>query len=157
MLRSARERMIQTAFYELGGVLLAAPLYALLFGEPAALSAGLVVAMSIAVLIWGPIHNTIFDLVELRLTGRPASDRPHGLRVVHAFSLEASDMVVTLPIIMLIGGCGLAEGCAVDLGFTLFYAAYAYLFHIAYVRLRPVMPVQSEGAVALPRPVIVSS
>ena len=48
-------------------------------------------------------------------------------------------------------------GFRLSLGFTLFYAAYAYLFHIAYDRLRPVMPVQSEGAVALPRPVIVSS
>ena len=146
MLRSARERMIQTAAYELSGILLAAPLYALLFGEAVAQSLGLVVAMSAAVLIWGPLHNYVFDVVDLRLSGRFASDRPQGLRLFHALSLEASDMVLTLPIIVFIGGHGLAEGVAVDIGFTLFYAAYAYVFFIIYDRLRPVTPARSKAA-----------
>ena len=130
MLRSTRERMIQTAAYEVSGVLLAAPLYGVLFGAPAAESFWLVAAMSVAVMMWVPLHNCLFDRLDLRLTGRCASDRPHGLRAFHALSLEVTNMVLTLPIIMAVGGHGFLDGIALDIGFTLFYAGYAYVFFI---------------------------
>ena len=96
------------------------------------------IAMSLAVLLWSPLHNTLFDWLDWRWNRRVASDRPHGLRFIHAASHEASAFVVTLPVIMLIGGHGVFAAAALDIGFTLLYAAYAYVFHIAYDRLRPV-------------------
>jgi uncharacterized membrane protein len=138
VLRSTRERVYQTLAYEIGGILLATPLYAILFGKDTSQSLALLIAMSVAVLVWSPIHNTLFDWLDWRWNRRVASDRPHGLRFVHAATHEATAFVVTLPVIMLIGGHGFWTAAALDIGFTLLYAAYAYVFHIAYDRLRPV-------------------
>ncbi|MGL4490633.1 MAG: chlorhexidine efflux transporter [Rhizobiaceae bacterium] len=146
MLRSTRERVYQTIALEIGGIALAAPLYALFFSESAETSFLLIVALSLALMIWSPLHNTIFDWVDWRATGRVASSRPHGLRMLHAVSHEVTSAVLTLPLIMLIGGHGFWIALGVDLGLTLFYTVYIYFFHIAYDRMRPVGNLPKEGA-----------
>ncbi|WP_413720569.1 PACE efflux transporter [Silicimonas sp. MF1-12-2] len=137
-LRSLRERIIQTVSFELGGLLVVAPAYAVLSGSSPTESLGLLIALSIAFMIWSPIHNTLFDVLEFRFSHRVASDRPHGLRIVHAISHETTSIVVTLPLIMYLGGYGFWVAIAVDLGLTIAYTAYAYLFHVVFDRLRPV-------------------
>ena len=137
-LRSVRERALQTISYEAGGILIATPLYAAAFGASPAESAMLVAALAIAVLVWSPLHNMAFDVADLRLSGRVASERPHRWRVIHAISHELSSVIVTVPIIMWIGGHGFLEAVVIDLGLTVTYIAYAYVFHIIYDRLRPV-------------------
>lgn len=137
-IRTLRERVIQTLAFEIIGLALTVPLYQLVFGAAAGDSLLLIGAVAAAVLVWSPIHNTLFDIVDFRMTGRVASDRPHGLRVLHAVTHEASSVVLTLPIIMALGDHGFWRALAIDLGLTLFYAVYAYVFHLAFDRLRPV-------------------
>ncbi len=137
-LRSARERLYQTLAFEAGGLVMAAPLYSLLFGQGAQDSLTVLVSLSLAVMLWTPLHNTLFDLADLKWSGRVASARPHRLRLIQALSQEVSVLVVTLPLIMVLGGHGLKEALLIDLGLTLFYAAYAYIFHIVFDWLRPV-------------------
>jgi uncharacterized membrane protein len=137
-IRSFRERAVQTLLYEAGGIAIAAPLYDLIFGAGAAQSVALMVVLSVILLIWIPLFNWLFDLVEWRMTRRPASDRPHGLRMLHAFGMEATSIVVTVPAIMIVGGHGFWEAVAVDIGLSVLYVVYAYLFHILYDRFRPV-------------------
>ena len=139
-LRSPRERAIQTLAYEAGGLCLSVPLVALFGGGTAGEAFGLMLALSFAVLVWSPIHNTVFDWLDLSLSGRVASDRPQRWRLVHAASHEASTVVVTLPILIWLGGLGLWAALLADLGLTLLYAGYAYVFHLVYDRLRPVQP-----------------
>jgi len=141
-LRTFRDRIVQTILYEAGGLVVVTPLYAAVMDRGAVESAGLMLALSAAVLVWAPLHNSAFDLIDLRLTGRVASDRPRGLRVVHAASCELSTLVVTLPILVWIGGHCLGAALAVDLGLTVGYTVYAYGFFVFYdwwrpVRLRP--------------------
>ena len=66
MLRSKRERAIQTSSCEAGGLVIATPLYMAVFGVNVWGSAGLMIAFSVAVLIWTPIYNTVFDRLDLR-------------------------------------------------------------------------------------------
>jgi uncharacterized membrane protein len=139
-LRTWRERACQSIVFELGGIVLAVPAYAMIFGQPAAESLVLVLALSLAVLIWTPLHNWAFDTVEWRLTGRVASDRRTGLRLVHAASHEVTSMILTLPLLMTLGGHGLAEAILVDLGFSAFYAGYALVFYWAWDHISPVRP-----------------
>jgi uncharacterized membrane protein len=143
-LRSARERFYQTLAFEAGGLVMAAPLYGLLFGQGAQDSLKVLVSLSLVVMLWTPLHNTLFDWADLKHSGRVASARPHGLRMIQALSQEVTVLVITLPLIMVLGGHGLREALFIDLGLTLFYAAYAYIFHIVFDWLRPV------GAAALP-------
>lgn len=136
-LRSLRERIIQTLCYEAGGLALAAPAYSLVFGGAVTESALFIMMLSIVCMAWAAIHNTLFDLTEFRVFHRLASDRPQAWRVIHAFSNDVSSTVVTLPIVMWMGGYGFWAALLVDIGFTLFYAAYTYVFHIVYDWLRP--------------------
>jgi uncharacterized membrane protein len=137
-LRTIKERLYQTLAFELGGLFLAAPLYGLIFGQGSVQSLTLLATLSLAVMIWAPVHNTLFDMADFNRTGRSASSRPHGLRIIQALSQELSVLVVTLPLVMHIGGHGFREALVVDLGLTLFYAAYAYCFHIVFDWLRPI-------------------
>ena len=139
-LRTARERFYQTLAYEAGGLIAAAPLYGLFFGREAGESFALIMTLSLVVMLWVPLHNTIFDWAEFTRTGRVASDRPQGLRIVHALCLEITAASVTLPIVMAMGGHTFWQALTIDIALTLFYAAYAYVFHIVYDRLRPVSP-----------------
>lgn len=137
-LRSFRDRAFQTLCYEAGGLAVVTPLYAVVTGRGGVESAGLLAALSAAVLVWAPLHNTLFDVIDLRLTGRVASDRPAGLRLVHALSCEFSTLIVTLPILIWVGGHSPGEALLVDLGLTVAYTAYAYLFFALYDWWRPV-------------------
>jgi uncharacterized membrane protein len=143
-LRSFRERTLQTLLYEAGGIAIAAPLYDLVFGAGAAQSVLLMVVLSVILLIWIPLFNTLFDMAEWRLTRRAASDRPQRLRLLHAVGMETSSIVVTVPAIMIVGGHGFWEALAIDIGLSILYVAYAYVFHILYDRVRPVTP--GDGA-----------
>ena len=138
MLRSRRERVIQTLSYEVGGLVIATPLYMLVFGENVWGSAGLMIALSIAVLVWTPIYNSAFDRLDLHYAKRIASDRPIAWRVVHAIGLEATTVFLTVPIVMVLGGHGFVEALVVDIALTLLYTVYGFVFHLAYDRARPV-------------------
>jgi uncharacterized membrane protein len=135
--RSGLERICQALIFEAGGLLIAVPLYQAFFGRPAGDGLILLALLSLAVLIWTPLHNLAFDRIEHRLTGRSASDRPHALRVLHAVSHEVSPIVVTLPLILWVGQHSLSDALVVNLGLTLFYVGYAYVFYLTYDRLRP--------------------
>ena len=147
-MRSLRERVIQTLSYELGALLIAAPLYQCVFSVSAGESLQLLVTLSIAVMLWSPFHNTVFDWLDARWFDRVASDR-HGVsRWVHAFSHEMSTLVVTLPLIVWIGGYSWFEALWLDLGLTQFYTAYAWVFHWCFDRLRPVKVLCADTAPA---------
>ncbi len=138
MQRSGIERLLQSLAFEAGGLFLAVPLYQTLYARPQDESMVLMITLSLVVLVWNPLHNRLFDATEHRMTGRAASDRPHGLRLVHAVSHEVSPILLTLPLIMLLGGHGLAEALAVNVGLTALYVGYAYVFYLLYDRLLPV-------------------
>jgi len=138
-LRSARERLLQTVCFEAGGLLLVAPLVALATGRGAGESFGLVAALAALVMAWAALYNTAFDLAERRLGGRVASERPARWRLVHAIGHEATALVVTWPAIVVMTGLSWQAALVADIALTVIYAAYAYAFHQAYDRWRPVV------------------
>ena len=137
-LRSRHERILQTVTFELLGLAIVVPTHALMSHTPADTSALLVVSLAVIAALWSTLFNTVSDWIDLALSGRVASDRPHWLRLVHAMLLELSALVVTVPVVMHLAGYGLWEALFFDMALTLFYTAYAYVFHLAYDRLRPV-------------------
>ncbi|MDZ7654019.1 MAG: PACE efflux transporter [Burkholderiaceae bacterium] len=136
--RSARERALQTLWFEAIGIAVVAPLYALGAGSSVSSSALLLVALSLAVMAWSACFNTAFDLLERRWARRRASDRTQRWRIAHALLHEASAVLVTWPLIVALTDLGWLEALVADLALTLIYAAYAYLFHLGFDRLRPV-------------------
>ncbi len=139
-LRSYRERVFQVLLLEIIGILIASPLYAATFDAGHAQSYKLIICLSLAATAFAPVYNHLFDVIDLRLTGRVASDRPAGLRVVHAIGQEVLVLAVTLPIVIAVTGLGLGMAMVVEIGITAFYAAYVWLFYLVYDRVRPIRP-----------------
>ncbi|MES0880455.1 PACE efflux transporter [Roseibium sp. SCP14] len=137
-LRSTRERIIQTVTFEVVGIALVSPLYATVSGKTAIASIALITLLSIVIVTWSPVFNTLFDLLERHFSGRLACQRPHGLRMFHASMHEISAILLTCPLLIWVGGYSLGAALSVNVGLTLTYTIYTYLFHVAYDRLRPV-------------------
>lgn len=137
MLRTGPERLWQALAFETWGLVFVVPVYEATFGRASGQALGLMVALSLAVLIWTPLHNAAFDRIEYRMTGRAATERPHVLRLVHAISHEVTPIFITLPLIMWIGEHSLTDALGVNMGLTLFYVGYAYVFYLIYDHLRP--------------------
>jgi uncharacterized membrane protein len=87
---------------------------------------------------WAAAFNTAVDVLEQRWRRRVASDRPHGARVAHAVTLEATSLVLTWPMIHAMTDLGWMGALVADLALTVVYAAYGYAFHLVFDRLRPV-------------------
>ncbi len=151
-LRSFRERMLQTVCFQGGGILLVAPLYSVMLSAPVKEGLALIAVLAAAILVWSPLHNFIFDLIELRMTGRLASDRPHPIRLVHALSHEVTSTLVTVPLIMAFAEFGFRQALALDIGLTIAYTGYAYVYFLLYDRIRPMRPLRDPVAVHQPRP-----
>lgn len=145
-LRSFRERVIQTCSFEVVGIAFVSPVYAYIAGASMVHGFALISLLSIVILIWSPIFNTSFDWIERHRTRRLASARPHWLRIVHAVLHEVTAIIITCPLLMYFGGHSLQAALAFNLGLTITYSIYTYVFHIIYDRLRPVRPVSAvEG------------
>jgi uncharacterized membrane protein len=138
-IRSWRERAVQTLWFEGIGLALVAPLYAWVSGSGGGESVLLIAALSLVVMAWAAVYNTLFDVVERRRTGRVASDRPHGLRTLHAVGLESTAVLLTWPVIWAMTDLSWSAALIADLGLTATYLFYGYAFHWAYDRLRPVV------------------
>ncbi len=63
-LRSARERVVQTLSFELIGLLLMAPLYAVVADAGMRESFAMVAVVSMVVMTWSAIFNSCFDVIE---------------------------------------------------------------------------------------------
>ena len=140
ILRSPRERILQVLCYEAGALAVMAPLFSLAAGENMAGSFLLMAALSVLAMGWACAFNTVYDWVEQRWTGRLASDRPHRWRLVHALAFEASQVVVSCPMIYWFTDLSWLESLAADLALTGAYTVYGYLFHWVFDRVRPVLP-----------------
>ena len=136
--RSLRERVIQTLWFEALGLAIVSPLFALFAGATVGDSFAFLAVLSIVVMLWSALYNTLFDLIELHVAGRVASDRPHHRRVLHALALEASAVIVTWPLVVALTPLSWREALPADIGLTLVYAVYGNVFHLVFDRLRPV-------------------
>lgn len=138
MLRSVRERIIQTLAFEVFGLLLVLPLFAA-YTKASHLTGVIVLCLlSVLVMSWSAVHNTIFDILEWRILARVASDRSERLRALHATSLELTSMLVTLPVLVWLLDMSWSDALVLDIALTLIYVVYGYLFHRTFDFLRPV-------------------
>lgn len=107
-------------------------------------------------MLWLPVHSSVFDWLDARWFGRVASDRRGISRCLHAFSCELSTRIVTVPLIVWMGGYSWLEARLLDLGLTLYYTNYAWVFPRGFDRLRPIRPHAVHRQPPLQAPVVTS-
>jgi len=128
MLRSLKERIIQTISFEVSELIITVPIFAYFTQTSESDSLIILVVIAIAAMLWTGIHNTLFDWAELKISKRVASDRLNGMRIIHAVSHA----------VVLLGGLTWQEALLADLGLTVLDAAYAFIFFRVYDFVRPV-------------------
>lgn len=145
-LRSARERVIQTLWFEGIGLAIVWPAYVWVTGSGAGESFVMVAGVALVVMAWAALFNTVFDAIEWRLTRRFASQRPQSLRVVHAVAFEITAMTVTVPVVYALGDMSWMQALQTDIALTLAYMVYGYVFHRCFDRWRPVPAAPAPSA-----------
>jgi uncharacterized membrane protein len=136
--RSARERFAQAVLYEVIALVLLTPVYSFALDLPMDNSFATMLMISVAVVIWVWIYNTIFDRVMLAKTGRLAHDKTTRLRILHAGLYELTVTFIAVPIILVMSGKPIWVALLADIGFSMIFAIYTYVFYLIYDRLRPV-------------------
>lgn len=136
--RWLRERVIQTLWFECLGLAIVSLPFAHFSGATVGDSLMLLAALSLVLMLWAGLYNTVFDGIECRLAGRVASERSPRWRVLHALGLEASALMATWPMVVALTELTWRQAFVAEIGLTLAYAAYGYCFHLAFDRVRPV-------------------
>jgi len=137
-LRTFADRARQVILFEVVGLILFAPLFALASGEAFFSSALLLFVLSLVAMLWNALYCELFDRTERRFAHRPADKRPFRLRLIHAIGFESGLILLTLPIIMWWTGMGFWLALLADLGLAFAYVCYAYVYNLAYDRLFPI-------------------
>lgn len=88
-MRSKKERLAQAGLLELGGILLVAPLSALVTGHDLASMGSLAVVMSTLAVIWSTVWNWMFDRWV------PTRQRSVAQRIAQALGFELGLVLVT--------------------------------------------------------------
>jgi uncharacterized membrane protein len=144
-LRSLLDRLRQIALYEIGGLALISPLFAFGAGISPASSIGLLAALSLIIGTWNGVYSTAFDWCERAITGQSADRRSLLARVAHAVFLEAGAVVFTTPLIAAWTDVSWKAAFIEDIGLTVVYVAYAFVFGLLY---DSVFPIGSERHIA---------
>lgn len=84
------------------------------------------------------MHNAVFDLIELSLIGRVASDRAPRLSLVHALSSERSPRALMVPVLIWLDGQSPGAVIAFDLALTVACTSCVCGFFLPYDQWRPV-------------------
>lgn len=144
-IRSTREQLVQTLWFELGAVVLIAPAYSWATGSAMAESLTLFLALTVVDMSWLAIYNSVFDRIEYRCLKRLASERPPAMRVVHCCGHEVTVLLLSCPVIVALTELGWGQALVTDLVLALVYAAYGYPFHLLFDRCRPVVRSAAGG------------
>lgn len=145
VLRSLPDRIRQVALFELIGLVIITPGFAIASGQPFAESLGLLAVLSLIAALWNGAYGTVFDWCEGRLTGRTADRRPPLLRVAHAAGFEGGLLLISLPVIVWWTGMGWWIALLADMALAFVYTAYAFVFNLAYDRAFPIVDVRPAG------------
>lgn len=145
MIRSLRERVVQSLAYEAVGLLLVLPAFVLFTGVGMTNSVILLISLSVLLMLWAGIHNTGFDWLEWYFFQSVASDRSARCRMLHAVSLEFTSVLVSVPVILLLTDLRFIDAVIVDIALTVSYVIYGFLFHYTYDYFRPVKHGELSG------------
>ena len=147
-IRNAKDRMRHAVFFEIFGLVLSVPLVAWGFETDLMKTGVLGIFFSILAMIWNMIYNYYFDILLLK-NGRNPAQRGFMLRTVHALLFEAGFLLISVPAIAWWLSLSLVKALAMDLGITLFYVGYTFVYNWVYDRIFPYPEFIPDGC-ALP-------
>ncbi|RMS28060.1 Trans membrane pair, partial [Pseudomonas coronafaciens pv. atropurpurea] len=130
--KSIRERALHATLFEVGGVILVAPLLAWLMDHSLAMMGIMTVMISTIAMLWNMTYNALFDRLR----------RTHGFtmtlttRILHAAGFEAGLILAVVPLAAWWLSISLMQAFWLDIGLLLMFLPYTLLFNWGYDTLR---------------------
>ncbi|MCE0506643.1 MULTISPECIES: PACE efflux transporter [unclassified Roseivivax] len=140
-MRTTADRIRQAVSFEIIGLAIVTPLFALIFDHSLAETGVLALLGATAATAWNYLFNLGFDHALKRWRGDLHKTLP--LRILHAALFEATLLVLLLPIFAWWLAISLWQALLLDLSFAVFYMGYAFVFTWGYDTLFP--PQGKEG------------
>lgn len=130
--KSIKERALHATLFELGGVILVAPLLAWLMNHSLAMMGAMTIMISTVAMLWNMVYNAFFD----RLRARFGFAMTLLTRALHAMGFEAGLILVVVPLAAWWLSISLFEAFLLDIGLLLMFLPYTMLFNWAYDKVR---------------------
>lgn len=131
-MQGIKRKVTYVFFYELISLLLISSILFLISGKGVAHSGMLGVMIVAVAVIWNVLYNTVFEYWESSQTVR---GRSVSRRVVHTVGFELGLVVLTLPLFAWWLEITLLEAFVVDIGFTLFFLFFTFLYNLFFDRI----------------------
>ena len=130
-MRTSFDRLRHTLLFELFGLALCTPLASWILDKGLVQIGALSITLSLIAMCVNYNYNLIFDMVLVRI-GRPVNKRPVGLRMFHAILFETCLIIISIPLVAWWLDMTLLVAFLTDIGFTLFFLIYAFIFNWTY-------------------------
>jgi uncharacterized membrane protein len=130
--KSVRERAFHATLFEVGGVILVAPLLAWLMNYSLAMMGALTIMISTVAMLWNMVYNSLFD----RLRRRIGFEMSLLYRALHALGFEAGLILAVVPMAAWWLSISLLDAFLLEIGLLLMFLPYTMAFNWAYDRLR---------------------
>ena len=140
-MRTIRDRIRHTLLFEGIAIVISTIVAVLILQKPVLTVGSLAITLSIMAMLCNYFYNLTFDHWRMRRGESSPNQRSLGIRILHALGFEACFIILTLPLIAWWLSLSLLQALLLDIGFALFFVAYAFVYNWCYDKLFPV-PVQ---------------
>lgn len=130
-MRTSSDRIRHTLLFELLALVLVTPVASWILDKSLVQIGSLGIALSLIAMCVNYFYNLIFDIALVRM-GWSVNQRPVWLRMFHAIFFETCLIILTIPMVAWWLDMTLLEAFITDIGFTLFFLIYAFIFNWAY-------------------------
>ena len=134
-MRTPQDRLRHTVLFEVIALLIAVPLFSAVSGHGMGETGVLALGLSLIAMVWNYGYNVLFDRL---LSDKYQTQRSLKIRLLHALFFELGLLIIMLPIVAWWMQLSLIDALFMDIGFAVFFMAYAFVFNWAYDGIFPV-------------------
>lgn len=128
-MQGIKRRIVYLTLFEGFGILITGTSFASVAGSSADRAGAAAIFTSLVAVGWNAVYNWLFERWEVRQTQRGRSPLR---RVMHAVGFEGGLVIFLVPMIALTLRVSLVEAFVMDIGLTVFFLVYAYLFNLIF-------------------------
>ncbi|WP_321842495.1 PACE efflux transporter [Paraburkholderia bannensis] len=128
-MQGIKRRVVYLTLFEGLGILITGTSFASVAGSGADRAGAAAIFTSLVAVAWNALYNWLFERWEARQTQRGRSPLR---RVLHAIGFEGGLVIFLVPMIALTLRVSLFEAFAMDIGLTVFFLVYAYIFNLVF-------------------------
>lgn len=122
---SLGERLVHATGYEIGAVVMSAPVMAWLFDKPMGTTGALALVISLVAMVWNMAYNALVD----RFVALPRTAWSFWARLLHGLGFEGGIIALCLPLAMWMLDISMVQAFMLEAGFFVFILPYTVMYN----------------------------